>query len=473
MAINQQIKDALLEIFDEDDLRKLEDDLESDGVDNLTEKQKKQYNIIEKILQRVGKGEDVREVLRQTIHEKIQSAYQDKEVFSQRDFHQQAKNKRKELIDILNNIDDHIHGKSIPEVTAFFSSLMDIISQLCVLKTDGIIVVSTRLFYFFKYDDPSHVPPAFKQEINLIFAPEEITAFQMKLPLMEDTDPFKRLFVTIIDQAYDMSRFNELSGQLLIFMTQYFIDRLKKEGHHDEVKVLEYNQRYVRSKAGMEKAVEELRDIEVLINQHLAKNPILNEFPKYLRALIQIKIGLIDAQYAPKILKSIKLKSGEYSKVRKNVALDFVKLPETQHTLHLRHGIVLNLQKDVLAYAMKLLEEEFQSVEEELKRLMEDIETASEKLDPSSPDYQQKLEKKGKLQKKLEETRKEMDVVRSQFRLVDIQHKLVQRAIKRYREREGQTKVEIQSPVKKISSSPSLPIKKTAPNRMFTAKKRK
>lgn len=148
-----------------------------------------------------------------------------------------VKEKRKELYELLDNIDKQIEGKSIKEVSAVFTSLLDINNQLCLQKTDGVISIRTRLFQFFSPgNSKANIQPALRQEISLIFSPEEIKSIRSRSSDMDDEDPLKPFFTMIIDQAYDVVQYSETTGYLLLEMTNYFLNKLNGAGFGDTPK---------------------------------------------------------------------------------------------------------------------------------------------------------------------------------------------------------------------------------------------
>ncbi len=433
-----------------EELESIYNQITESNEDELDEETREQYPIISDIFNKLETGMDMREIIREAIHYKVKSSYKHQEVFKRREAFEQSEEKKKELYEIFDNLNQHIQGKSIEEVTAFFASLKDIMGQICMQQTSGVIVVKTKLSDFLSLPKTNYSRTSIlNQDMFIIFSPEEITAMQMKVVELDENDAHRPLITAILDQAYDTVHFNELSGQLVIMMSKYFIEKLYKAGLKDHIEFIEFSRQFVRNKKAFEKALQDLEDIEQRIEKHLKDRPVLNEFPKFLRALLQIKIGLMDSTYAQKILMSIKLKGPQYLKAKKAVSIDFDRFPEYQHQLILRHSASFSLQKKILAFTFKQFEADFKAVSDELKSLMEDIETASDKLDPNSDEYKSKLLKKANLQRKLEQSRRELDVVRSQIRLVDIQHKMAKKAIKRINERKAAIEqTEVKAPTK-------------------------
>ncbi len=426
--IFQEAEDEFEDEFEDDEI--LDDD-QADDTDRLTNT----------LISQIEKGGNIQEALRDVIHNTVKDSYKDEDAFSDGvdgavDSVAIIKGKQKEIYEIMENIDGELAGKSTKEVSAFFVSLLDIQSQLCLQKTDGVIAIRTRMMHFFpslkKKGDNS-----LRQEITLIFSPEEVKAMRMRFADMSDEDPLKAFFTTALDQAYDVVQYNEMTGNLLLEMSKYFIQKLVNNGYGDTTKTVEFKERHERAKLSLGKAIDDLREIEMLINYHLQDRPILVEFPKYLRALIQIKLGLLHAKHTQQIIQMIKNNLGQYARARSAVAFDFNRLPSYQHGVRLRQSIILNLHKDVLEYTGEMFEQEFRCVQDELKQMMSEIESSSETLDPNSPEYEEMMAKKIQIQQKLEMHRRKLDVVRSQEKLVDVQHKMCNDAIKRYNKQEG------------------------------------
>lgn len=401
------------------------------------------------LIDKIARGGNIQEALRDIIHSTVKSSYEDKEAFSpqstepiQADGFKVVHDKRKELYEILDNIEGQLEGKSTQEVAAYFASLLDIQSQLCLQKTEGVITIRTRLSNFFP-DLVKKGGNTLRQEITLIFSPEEVKAMRMRFTDMADNDPLKPFFTSALDQAYDVVQYNEMTGNLLLEMSSYFIDKLERNGYGNTTKTVEFKERHDRARLSLQKAIGDLREIEAIIDRHLADRSILVELPKYLRALIQVKLGLLSSQHIPMIIQKIQSSLGLYARARSAVAFDFNRLPSYQHGVRLRQSIILNLHKDILEYTGELFEKEFRSIQKELKQMMDDIESSSEIVDPNSPEYEELMVRKSLIQKKLEEHRRKLDIVKSQEKLVDVQHKLCNDAIVRYNKQEAlQKKVE-------------------------------
>ncbi|MBI1387706.1 MAG: hypothetical protein GC154_04595 [bacterium] len=355
------------------------------------------------------------------------------------DGYQLVRQKRRELYHLLDNIDEQLRGKDVKEVTAVFSSLLDINNQLCTQKTDGVIAIRTRLFQFFapKGVKPQNVQPALRQEISLIFSPEEISSVRTRLANMDYDDPLKPFFTMILDQAYDIVQYSEMTGYLLLEMTNYFLHKLDEAGYSDTPKVAEFKERRERAKMSLEKAIDDLKHVESLVQSHMHERPVLLELPKLLRALIQVKIGIMDKKSVPKILQQVQARLGDYARARSAVAFDFNRVPGFQHSVRLRQSIILNLHMDMLKYMGEVFEGEFRAVQKELEALAKDIEAATATMDPNSPEYQEMLKQKMALQQKIEMQRRRMDVLKSQQKLVDVQHNMIGQAIQRYKDNEA------------------------------------
>ncbi len=349
-----------------------------------------------------------------------------------------VKEKRKELYDLLDNLNEQLEGKDIKEVSAVFTSMLDINSQLCTQKTDGVISVRTRLFQFFAANQSkADIQPALRQEISLIFSPEEIKSIRTRSTDIDDEDPLKPFFTMILDQAYDVVQYSETTGYLLLEMTNYFISKLKGAGYGDTPKCLEFHERKERAKLSLEKSIDDLKHVESLVQGHMRDRPVLMELPKLLRCLIQVKIGLMDRKAIPRIIQQIQSRLGDYARARSAVAFDFNRVPGFQHSVRLKQSIILNLHTDMLKYMGEVFEHEFRAVKQELEQIAKDIAAATETMDPNSPEYEQLLKAKAQLQKKVETQRKRMDVLKSQQRLVDVQHNMIGNAIQRYKDQEA------------------------------------
>lgn len=432
-------------------------------VDFPDSNERKKNDHIENLMDRINSGQFVQEAVRDVVFNAVKPSFRDPAVLSdltpdgtsREDEAKAIRKKKKEISEILDNLDEELSGKSVKEVTAFFVSLLDIQGQLCLQKTEGVITVRTRLFNFLPSDKFSgSLRDSLRQEISLIFTPEEVRAIRAKLPDMDDDDPLQPFLTSILDQAYDVIQYSEMTGRLLLEMTQYFLNKLRLNGYGDTTQTLDFQERHERSKLSLEKAIDELRIVESVINGHLQRFPVLTELPRLLRALIQVKLGILEVKMVGKLLSQISSKLGEYARARSAVAFDFNRLPSYQHGVRLRQNVILNLHKDVIKYMSELFQHEFRAVKEELDRLTREIEAASETMQQGDPEYEALLKKKAIMLKRLEEQRRKVDIVRSQERLVNVQHKMIGDAIQRYTRNEiVQQKIEEQNQQTKIAEA--------------------
>lgn len=434
----------LLSKFQLEDLLELERELKEAGEENLEGDDREKFRIIRNIINKLESGGPVQEVIREGVHEAVKSSYVDESFSIYDDWSgngegaKLVERKRKELYNILENLGEQVRGMDVKEVTAVFSSLLDIQSQLCVEKTEGVIAVRTRLYNFFVIPGERElVRPELKQEISLIFSPEEIHAIRLKLPELAEDDPMKPFYTMVLDQAYDVVQYNEMTGHLLLEMTQYFIQKLVNHGYGDYTKVQEFQQRHSRCKISLKKALDDLRAVEGAISGHIMERPVLLDLPRCLRKLIQIKLGLLDQSHTQKVLQQIYGIIGGYARARAAVAFDFNRLPSYQHGVRLRQSVILNLQKDVLQFTADQFEKEFRAVRDEFNQLLDEIEAQSQRLDPNSPEFEELMNRKREIQHKLETQRRKLDVVRNQRGLVEAQHNMIGDAIQRYQKNEA------------------------------------
>ncbi len=427
----------------------------------------------------LNKGVSLHEALRDIVH----TVSKDSEFGSITDvegdsYEKNIEEKRKELHEILDNLDKELEGKEIKEVSAIFSSLLNIQSQLCIQRTDGVITIRTRLNNFFKLtEQPDDTIKKFRfQEITLIFTPEEVHAVRRKLAGIDEEHPMHSFFTTILDQAYDMVQYNELTGNLLIEMTKYFLGKLEEEGHGNTCQTQEFKERHIRSKSAFNKSLDEMRDNERIIRKHLENFPVLMELPKYLRLLIYIKLGLLAEKQLRATLQYINESIGKYARARSAVQFDFRSYFSQQHNMHLRQKIILKLHQDMLKYTEEIFEKDIRSCQEELYAIIDEIKSNSEQLDPNSPEYEILLRRKAKVQRKLEERRRKLDVVYSQERLVDVQYNMISDAIQRYGKNEAvQKRIDEQLRRKKLNPEnvrDPKPVAKKKPSRMVMAHSR-
>lgn len=436
----------------------------------------------ESLKQRIESSSNVHESIRDVVFEAVKAEVLGEPVKDEDgnevDGYTLIKQKRKELWEMLDNLNKHLDGKDMKGVTAVFTSMLDINSQLCTQKTDGVISIRARLYQFFNPgESKANISPAMRQEISLIFSPEEIHAIRSRLADLPDDDPLQPFFTMVLDQAYDVVQYSEMTGYLLLEMTFYFLEKLKKAGYGDSTKVVEFHERHERSKLSLQKAIDDLKNVESLVSRHLDERAVLMELPRLLRLLIQIKLGLAEKNSVQKVLLEIRSRLGDYARARSAVAFDFNRVPSYQHSVRLRQSIILNLQKDVLKYSGEVFEEEFRAIKEEMEKSMAAIEATMEELDASSPEYEEMLKRKTKMQQKLEHHRRKIDVIRSQQKLVDVQHKMVHQAIDRYKANEAQYQKldeQLAQSTPKIDTTPKdTTPKKRKPSRMVMAGKRR
>lgn len=420
-------KEELLEL--EQDLNEVIDDTDDPELINTVQ-------VVRRIIKRINSGGDFQKAIRDGVHDIVHQNYQDHFVFSKKHLagiltnqeQESLSEKQNQIYGILDSLQDTVSGNSIKEATHVFTTILDIVSQICTRKSDGIISVKIRLDEFFRlYEGEGRLKPEYKRVVNLHFSPEEVTAMQMRMPEMKKDDPMTRFFTHVLYQAYDIVRFNEMTGNLLIIMSGYFIEKIAE----DDEKLDEFISRNEKVAAALNKAVEDLCDVEDKINAHLKANPILTDFPKYIRALFNQRLGLYSDELPEILVKKIALSKEEYSRIRSTVAFDFDLLPSVQHGIFARQNSVLELQKDVVTHLHEKQEEEIASVKKELDRINQHIETRSKELVEGSPEYNELMNKKRLIEKRIEESRRRMDVLRSQFSLIDLQKTMVNDAIKR------------------------------------------
>ncbi|MDP8245953.1 MAG: hypothetical protein P9L94_17860 [Candidatus Hinthialibacter antarcticus] len=474
--INDLSTDANIEESAPTEERAIDDDEDEEPLEDLKEKKSKHY------LEELTATQNVHETVRDLIFKDLSfdnAEDLDPETGEKVDGLRLVKEKRKELYELLDNIDEQIQGKSIKEVSAVFTSMLDINNQLCLQKTDGVISIRTRLFHFFApTQSKSNVQPALRQEISLIFSPEEIKSIRSRSTDMDDEDPIKPFFTMILDQAYDVVQYSETTGYLLLEMTNYFLTKLERAGFGDTPKALEFKERKDRAKLSMERSIDDLKHVEALVQGHMRDRPVLLELPKLLRCLIQVKIGLMDRKAIPQILQKIQSRLGDYARARSAVAFDFNRVPGFQHSVRLKQSIILNLHGDMLKYMGEVFEQEFRAVQGELEQMAKDIAAATETMDPNSPEYQEMLKAKARLQQKIEQQRRKMDVVRSQQSLVDVQHNMIGQAIQRYKDQEAihqKVDEQLQNRTSIDTNTPTniTPTKKKKISRMVMGSKRR
>ncbi len=386
-----------------------------------------------KILESENIHESVRDLVMGEIKTHIEATEKPEAAKSGKSTSDLIKKRRRELRELLENLGDELAGKSPKEVAATLASFLDLTSQLSLQKTEGVITVRCRLGqFFYPKDYKGSIPPEMRAEVSLMFTPEEVEAIRVRLETSTDDDPMKDFFTSVLDQAFDVVQYNEMTGMLLVEMTSHFLEKLDDEGFDRHPKYLEFKERHERTMSSLSRAIQELRDVNITINNHLKDHPVLEDFPKALRLLIQVRLGMLPKSMVPELIDIVKSKQGAYSRARGAVAFDFNRLPSFQHGVRLRQSAILNLHKDVLKFTGDQFEAEFGRVKEEFEKMMSEIDAASETLDPNSPEYEQMMKQKELLQKKISEHRRKLDVVKSQERLVDVQHSQIQASIERF-----------------------------------------
>lgn len=434
----------MIKNLDPSELEEVEQDLSEAVQDSDDMELLDTYHIVRNIIQKINKGGAAQEVIRDGVYEAVKDSYQDRNVFQNKsaEFEQDEEflieSKRKEIRDILDRMDEHIQGDSIEDATNAFTTMLDILSQFCMKRTQGVISIRAKLDDFFRLNEyGGKLSSDHHREVSMMFSPEEILAMQMRIPNFEDDDPMKRFFTLILDQAFDVVRFNELSGNLLLFMSQYFLDKLVGDGFRDSVALSDFQARHNRVKLALDKSIEALCDGERVVNNHLRDRPVLKELPRQLRGLINIKIGLAPPEDANEYVGKIKQHLEEYGRARSAVTFDFNLLPALQHDVRVKHSAILSLQKDIMEFMTKAQEEEMNQVKNELSRILDEIETNSQNLKPGSPEYEELMKKKANVQKRVEESRRRLDVMRCQQQMVHVQRTMLADAMKRYKKHEA------------------------------------
>ncbi len=100
--------------------------------------------IINRIMKKLDRGEYVQEVMRDVVFWrglKIPGMNLYKKMSRRSKARRLLKQRKKKLYELLDNMDQHVEGKNMQDVTSMFTSLLDIQNQLCLQKTDGIITV--------------------------------------------------------------------------------------------------------------------------------------------------------------------------------------------------------------------------------------------------------------------------------------------------------------------------------------------
>ena len=393
-------------------------------------------------------SENVQETVRDTVFGAIGSHLQPKLADATEDEKKKhrVEKRRRELRNFLENLADAIQDKTADEAAAEFSSMLNIASQLSLQKTEAVITVHCRLRDFMDgLGDADPHSRDMRQEISLIFSPEETEAIRERAEEIGPDDPLRPFFTTILDQAFDTGQYNEITGAILVEMTRYFLDKLEYHGYDTHTQVADFKARHDRTMNPLAKAIEELRAVQDVLENHIMDHPVLVDFPRALRLLIQIRLGMLPHSMAAELVETVRSKQGEYARARSAVGFDFNRLPSFQHEVHLRQSAILSLHKSVLSFTAKEFQAEFEHAKAELDGLLADIEAASEKLDTRSPEYQRLLKQKERLHKKIAEQRRDMDVLGSQQKFVDIQHSQVQKCLEHFKNQEQSTQDAIDS----------------------------
>ncbi len=347
---------------------------------------------------------------------------------------QLVQSKREELHEILQNLDEHLQGKSEQEVAVFFSSLLDIHNQLYQFSTSGVISVKIQPIDYITPPRDQIPPPIFYTEISMVYTPEEIRAIQRSLDLIDSKHPLYRLFIGILDQAFDVNHFNEVSSYLLLEIADYLIQQLVNY-EKTETEVLEnFRRRHDRLSKSLDKTVREFLDLEVRINEYMTKYPALNLIPNLIRSLILIKLDIVPPNLAPDIIKRIGRHLKDYNQSKRIVAYDFSLMQSMQEEMLRKQHNILNLQSDVLNYTAEHMEEGFAKFLPEYERIMMEIETKTTRLDTSSDEYKKVIDQKAALEDDYKKRRKEIDVINSQKSLAEVQSSMVESALSRLTE---------------------------------------
>ncbi len=358
--------------------------------------------------------------------------------------------KQAEMIETLENLDQEFDGMSIKEVSALFASLVDMQSQLCIQKTDGVITIRMHLKHFFNMNELQLKESKFwSQEITLLFTPEEVSAVRRKLLKIDETHPLYDFYNIIIDQASDSVQYTEMTGQLLYQMSKFFICKLEYEGYEGDAQTLDFKERHYRTINAYKRTLNSLKKREQVVLKHLRNHDILTELPKLFRTLIYIRLGIVGHNHLEHTIKKIRNSLGKYARAKGAVEIDFRNYDSELIELQRIYKHILNLHQDILGFTSEIFEKEFQSCLQELHSLMEEIESSSEKLDPNSPEYQDLLQKKVQVSKQLEERRKKLDIVKSQSKLIDIKEQLVSEKIERF-DRNDDEQERIQQELQKV-----------------------
>ncbi len=395
-------------------------------------------------IERLADAQNTRETLRDIIRDEIEAGLREavgKETDdSSVDKDEHTRKRREELLKQLNNLSEVLDGKTAREVAATLAAYLDATSQLSLQTSQGVIVVKCRLATFFLPSDyQGSIPQELHKEISLLFTPEEVEAIRSQMEDAEEDHPMRPFLTAVLDQSFDVMQYNEMTGVLLVEMTKHFLEKLRKNGHDKNATYGELKERHVKTVDSLNRALTNLEEVCLKINQHIKDNPVLEEVPKALRLLIHVRLGLLPSKIVPKLLSVVREKNREYAKVRGLVAFDFSQLDSARHGVQLRISAILNLHSDILAFTAKKFEAEFASAMKEFENLTAEIETATEVLDPNSREYLRKLERKALLQERITKHRNELDVIKSQKSFVELQSKQVQTCLERFEKEDGFT----------------------------------
>lgn len=384
--------------------------------------------------------------------------------------------KREELHEIVSNLDQHIQGKSEQEVAMFFSSLLDIYNQLYQYSTNGVVSIKIQPIQYITPPRDQIPPPIFYTEITMVYTPEEIRAIQSSLDYIDKKHPLYRFFIGILDQAFDVNHFNEVSSFLLLEIANYLIHRLENSGKAASDVLEDFRSRHERLSRNLDKTVKELLQLEVKVNDQITKYPAISLIPNLVRSLILIKLGLVPVSHAPEIIKKIGKYLKTYNQSKRIVAYDFNLLKTLQEELLRKQQFILKLQSDILNYTALHAEEGFAVFLLEYERIILEVETKTAQLDPKSNEYQKALEQKSMLEIEYQKRRRELNVLECQKSLAEVQKTMVESALTRFNE-EGSVHGRIYEVLKGASKykinieKPELE-KKESIHRMVTAAKR-
>lgn len=399
--------------------------------------------------------ETVRDIINQQIHGYIQHPASDRNQDFQKGM-DTVKRRRRELHDMLENLNQELEGKTPQEVAAYLSSFLNIASQLSLQKIERIISVNCKLgSFFYERDKQGSMPLEMRQDLNLIFTVEEIEAIRERLQSASEDDPFVPFFASVLDQAFDVAQYNEMTGVILVEFTKHYLEKLESHGYDRDTVYLTFLERHERTVNAIVRAIQDLRELTMAINNHFKEHPVLEEFPEALRLLIQIRLGILPQSMVPHLIEVIREKQSIYSRARNAIAGDINRLPFFHHAVRIRQYAVLNLHRDVLKFTAEKFEAEFKHILQEFEKLCAEIEIATISLNPSSPEYAELLHRKEMLHKKIAEQRKQLDIIQSQLRLVEVHRQQVQCCIVRFREQypEIDKPPEFQKPLKPIPAS--------------------